>query len=266
MKKKPFYKLISIILFVIVNFILIQYGKSTGYYNYDEEYNQASHADSVKKVYFPLVCMYNYLYQTSINTLGGDWDFIYPAGEGVTFNKCMEFEISTSSDNLIGLIQNNLYDCINECNWFLEKDDTWNLSISSDSMNCYKGTIHFARALTYYHLLRSFGGVYPAKDFNAPGVPMPGISGEIQDTVICIFVEGDTSKCLSTYLDTANVQQVYDYIIADLDTASNYLPIQWDTSNTGIGNSAITGSRAPPHRRTRRTCTMRPGNISCSLR
>ncbi|MBN1414896.1 MAG: RagB/SusD family nutrient uptake outer membrane protein [Bacteroidales bacterium] len=121
-----------------------------------------------------------------------DWDMELNA---------LEYFGHYAASSTILSIWSGCYQSVSISNLFLS--DTQN---SSDiSINAYKGQVYFYRALSYFTLIKYFGEYYPYEDFNAPGVPI---------------LSGDETQPNTR----ASVQEVYDRIIHDLDSATIFLP------------------------------------------
>jgi hypothetical protein len=95
------------------------------------------------------------------------------------------------------------YGAINLSNQYLN-EVSGNPDIDA-AKNIYKGQVYFYRALSYFTLVRLYGRFYPDKDLTALGVPI--ISGNSFSDI-----------------QRATVQEVYNYIINDLDSAASLLP------------------------------------------
>ncbi len=96
----------------------------------------------------------------------------------------------------------NTYNIIFRANAVLDKIDT-PTNYTGTQKNQYEGEARFMRALSYFELVRSFGGV-------------PKI-----DRVISVQESRATGR--------ATEQEIYDFIIADLKTAIEKLPVQSGT-------------------------------------
>jgi starch-binding outer membrane protein, SusD/RagB family len=117
----------------------------------------------------------------------------------IEYNEFSAF-ILTPTTSFLDILWTYRYKSIQLCNLFLEKTK----DIDNAEMNRYKGKVHFYRAFAYYNLIRNFGNFYPEKDMSSAGVPI---------------ISNDQSQAVR-----ASSQEVYNYIIADLDSAYDLLP------------------------------------------
>src|SRR5690554_6883313 len=65
--------------------------------------------------------------------------------------------VEATSGGLVGNIYSSCYQGISSCNFFLENVDK--APVSEEKLNRYKGEVHFLRALFYFTLSESYGGV-----------------------------------------------------------------------------------------------------------
>jgi starch-binding outer membrane protein, SusD/RagB family len=107
-------------------------------------------------------------------------------------------------------IINNAYTRIRECNNLLTDIDVKGASLDKTFRDRAKGQMYYLRAIQYFDLMRTYGGV-------------PVIT-----TVMQPSINDETIK-----LPRAKVSEVVAQIIADLDLAASLLPGDWDSANYG---------------------------------
>lgn len=107
-------------------------------------------------------------------------------------------------------IINNAYTRIRECNNLLEDIDVKGASLDKTFRDRAKGQMYYLRAIQYFDLMRTYGGV------------------PIVTTVEDPSVDNESIK-----LPRAKVSEVVDQIIKDLDMAASLLPGDWDSANYG---------------------------------
>lgn len=93
------------------------------------------------------------------------------------------------------------YSWIRKQNYFFDKIDNTSVDISEDKKNALKGEMYFFRALTYFRMVRTKGGVPIIKDVMNPYLPVENLFVERNSTLEC-----------------------FDYIISNLDSAIVLLP------------------------------------------
>jgi len=102
---------------------------------------------------------------------------------------------------------NNPYTRIRNCNFLLEKINTVGQSLSLDFRNKAKGQMFFLRALQYYDLMRTYGGV--------PIVTATQTASATDETI---------------KLPRATIAETVVQISKDLDSAAVLLPAKWNES------------------------------------
>lgn len=107
-------------------------------------------------------------------------------------------------------IDNVPYNRIRDCNAMLENLDVLGANLQQQFRDRIKGQLYYLRALQYYDLMRTFGGV-----------------------PIVTKVQIATNTDESIKIPRATVTQVVDQIVADLDQAAALLPSTWDAANYG---------------------------------
>lgn len=120
---------------------------------------------------------------------------------------------ATSSD--YGDNWSDLYALIRECNYFLQKIDTYKNNFSGSSINQWKGEVYCIRAFTYYALAKRYGGV------------------PIVTTVLDPF---STSKTNIINVPRFSEEATWNQVASDFDQAINLLP---ETSQRGRVNKYI---------------------------
>ncbi|MBA0882139.1 RagB/SusD family nutrient uptake outer membrane protein [Flavobacterium undicola] len=107
-------------------------------------------------------------------------------------------------------ISNVPYNRIRDCNEMLEKLDVLGANLSQVFRDRIKGQVYYLRALQYYDLMRTYGGV---------------------PIVTTVQVASATDESIK--LPRASITEVVNQIVADLDKAATLLPGQWDAANYG---------------------------------
>ncbi len=107
-------------------------------------------------------------------------------------------------------IKNNPYTRIRDCNELIEDIDVRGASLDEDYRNHAKGQMYYLRAIQYFDLMRTYGGV-----------------------PIVLTVENASSTDESIKHPRASVSELVDQIVADLDEAASLLPENWDASDYG---------------------------------
>lgn len=102
------------------------------------------------------------------------------------------------------------YNRIRDCNGMLEKLDVLGANLSQVFRDRIKGQLYYLRALQYYDLMRTYGGV---------------------PIVTTVQVANSTDE--STKIPRASVTEVVKQVVADLDLAATLLPPNWDAANYG---------------------------------
>ena len=107
-------------------------------------------------------------------------------------------------------IVNNAYTRIRECNNLLEDIDVKGASLDKTFRDQAKGQMYYLRALQYFDLMRTYGGV-------------PIITSVMQPSV-----DDESIK-----LPRAKVSEVVAQIVKDFDMAASLLPGDWNSANYG---------------------------------
>ena len=107
-------------------------------------------------------------------------------------------------------IVNNAYTRIRECNNLLEDIDVKGASLDQTFRDQAKGQMYYLRALQYFDLMRTYGGVPIVTTVMQPSVDDPAIK-----------------------LPRAKVSEVVAQIIKDFDMAASLLPRDWNSANYG---------------------------------
>jgi hypothetical protein len=148
---------------------------------------------------------------TDLNTklteeLGGTQDLINPSKSFINAadgNGYYGLKIGTS-------VNNTAYNRIRECNNFLEDVDVKGATLDKTFRDQAKGQMYYLRAMQYFDLMRTFGGV--------PIVTTAQIASSIDPTI---------------KLPRAKVSEVVAQIVKDLDLAATLLPPTWNDANYG---------------------------------
>ncbi|WP_281337056.1 RagB/SusD family nutrient uptake outer membrane protein [Flavobacterium eburneipallidum] len=107
-------------------------------------------------------------------------------------------------------LRNEPYTRIKDCNFLLEKLDVVGAALPQAFRNAIKGQVYYLRALQYFDLMRTYGGV-------------PIVTNSQQAS--------PTDESIKTPRGT--VTEVVNQIVADLDLAATLLPPNWDAANYG---------------------------------
>lgn len=107
-------------------------------------------------------------------------------------------------------IVNNAYTRIRECNNLLEDIDVKGANLDKTFRDQAKGQMYYLRALQYFDLMRTYGGV-------------PIITSVMQPSV-----DDESIK-----LPRAKVSEVVAQIVKDFDMAASLLPGDWNSANYG---------------------------------
>ncbi|MDA6068285.1 RagB/SusD family nutrient uptake outer membrane protein [Flavobacterium sp. AC] len=140
--------------------------------------------------------------------LGGTQDYINP-------NKTLinAADASAYYGAKIGTgITNSPYNRIRECNNLLEDIDVKGATLDKTFRDQAKGQMYYLRALQYFDLMRTYGGVPLVTTVQAAAADNP----EIQ-------------------LPRAKVSEVVDQIVKDFDMAASLLPGTWASASTNYG-------------------------------
>ncbi|KOP38387.1 RagB/SusD family nutrient uptake outer membrane protein [Flavobacterium sp. WLB] len=108
-----------------------------------------------------------------------------------------------------GLV-NNAYTRIRECNNLIEDIDVKGASLDKTFRDQAKGQMYYMRAIQYFDLMRTYGGV-----------------------PIVTKVMNPSTDDESIKLPRAKVSEVVAQIVADLDMAASLLPGDWNSANYG---------------------------------
>lgn len=109
-----------------------------------------------------------------------------------------------------GSVKNEPYDRIRDINSFLANIDVKGASLDLNFRNQAKGQMYYLRAIQYFDLMRTYGGV-----------------------PIVLTVENASSTDESTKIPRASVAEVVAQVVKDLDLAASLLPPNWDAANYG---------------------------------
>ncbi|WP_238929380.1 RagB/SusD family nutrient uptake outer membrane protein [Flavobacterium pokkalii] len=107
-------------------------------------------------------------------------------------------------------LDNVPYTRIRDCNGMLENIDVLGANLSQDFRDKIKGQLYYLRAIQYYDLMRTYGGV-----------------------PIVLTVQNASNDDPSIQLPRASVTEVVNQIVSDLDMAATLLPPNWDSANYG---------------------------------
>tara|TARA_R110002050_G_scaffold53118_2_gene120876 strand:- start:139336 stop:141285 length:1950 start_codon:yes stop_codon:yes gene_type:complete len=107
-------------------------------------------------------------------------------------------------------VKNEPYHRIRDCNTLLEEIDVKGASLDETYRSQAKGQMYYLRAIQYFDLMRTYGGV-----------------------PIVTTVENATSTNPETQLPRASVTELVEQIVSDLDTAAGLLPATWGAENYG---------------------------------
>ncbi|WP_215223977.1 RagB/SusD family nutrient uptake outer membrane protein [Echinicola shivajiensis] len=141
-------------------------------------------------------------------------DFKYYYASGFNFNGTQYKQFSCLTGEAIGRdtpgaesegfsYWDEAYSQIRDINMLIEKLPEYASSLSTSDVDTYLGEAHFARAYTYFALVKRYGGV-PLID-------------AIIDYPASVSMEG-------THLYRASEEAIWDFIAADLDYAIEHLP------------------------------------------
>lgn len=140
--------------------------------------------------------------------LGGTQDYINP-------NKTLinAADASAYYGAKIGTgITNSPYNRIRECNNLLEDIDVKGASLDKTFRDQAKGQMYYLRALQYFDLMRTYGGVPIVTTVQAAAADNPAIQ-----------------------LPRAKVSEVVDQIVKDFDMAASLLPGTWASAGSNYG-------------------------------
>lgn len=107
-------------------------------------------------------------------------------------------------------VVNNPYNRIRECNNLLEDIDVKGANLDKTFRDQAKGQMYYMRAMQYFDLMRTYGGVPIVTSVQTPSVDDPLIK-----------------------LPRAKVSEVVAQIVKDLDMAASLLPGDWNSANYG---------------------------------
>jgi hypothetical protein len=139
--------------------------------------------------------------------IGGTRNLINPNIEYTNANDVPTGYYGTKLENKV---KNEPYHRIRDCNSLLENIDSKGSVLSQEYRNRAKGQMYYLRAIQYFDLMRTYGGV-----------------------PIVTTVQNASSTDESVQLPRATVAQVVDQIVKDLDMAATLLPGNWDAANYG---------------------------------
>ena len=138
--------------------------------------------------------------------VGGISNFINP---NVTFTNASD-ALGYYGNVLKDGLDNVPYTRIRDCNAMLENIDVLGANLLQDFRDKIKGQLYYLRAIQYYDLMRTYGGV-----------------------PIVLTVQNATNDDPSIQLPRASVTEVVNQIVADLDKAAELLPPNWDSADYG---------------------------------
>lgn len=144
-------------------------------------------------------CFYLFGEMRSDNTA-----FTWLPGNSFETSSINDFLMTSANPN-VQTMWNDTYNCILRCNIVL--DHIANIEMDQNRKDQFTGEVSFIRGLTYFYLVRVFGGV-----------PL---------------VEKQITVPESYQLGRASVQDVYALIIKDLQTAENDLPASYEALEVG---------------------------------
>lgn len=107
-------------------------------------------------------------------------------------------------------VKNEPYHRIRDCNALLESIDTKGANLDQTYRDRAKGQMYYLRAIQYFDLMRTYGGV-----------------------PIVTTLQNASSTDVSIQLPRASVGEVVAQIVKDLDMAATLLPDQWNAANYG---------------------------------
>ena len=135
-------------------------------------------------------------------------------------------QLATDADtyygNSVGTgVTNNPYTRIRFANFLLEKIETVGQVLPEEFRKTSRGQMYFLRALQYYDLVRTYGGV-----------------------PIVTTVQNASSTDESIRVPRAKSSEVFTQIVKDLDSAANLLPMIWSAPTTNYGRLTAAGALA----------------------
>jgi starch-binding outer membrane protein, SusD/RagB family len=107
-------------------------------------------------------------------------------------------------------VKNEPYHRIRDCNSLLENIDSKGANLDATYRDHAKGQMYYLRAIQYFDLMRTYGGV-----------------------PIVTSLQNASSTDPSIQLPRASVKEVVAQIVKDLDMAASLLPGKWDAANYG---------------------------------
>ncbi len=139
--------------------------------------------------------------------IGGVQNLINP---NITYSTADDVPSGYYGTKLENKVKNEPYHRIRDINTFLEEIDVKGAGLSQEYRNGAKGQMYYLRAIQYFDLMRTYGGV-----------------------PLVTTVQNASSTDPATQLPRASVSEVVAQIVADLDKAAELLPGQWDAANYG---------------------------------
>ncbi|TDD97806.1 RagB/SusD family nutrient uptake outer membrane protein [Flavobacterium cellulosilyticum] len=139
--------------------------------------------------------------------IGGTQNLINP---NISYTNATDVPTGYYGTKLENKVKNEPYHRIRDCNTLLEDIDSKGSTLDQVYRNRAKGQMYYLRAIQYFDLMRTYGGV-----------------------PIVTTVEAASSTDISTQLPRASVTEVVAQIVKDLDMAASLLPGQWDAPNYG---------------------------------
>lgn len=131
-----------------------------------------------------------------------------------------QWNFNSASPELVS-VYNGLYNIVARCNFFLDYKEQVeaNLTTEADKTNFEKrlGEVHFARAMAYADLIRTFCEAYNSTNADTPdmGISLPTTYAEAVQMV-----------------KRSTLRESYTQILADLDKAEEYLPAERTAADT----------------------------------
>jgi hypothetical protein len=139
--------------------------------------------------------------------IGGTQNLINP---NVNYTNATDVPTGYYGTKLENKVKNEPYHRIRDCNNLLENIDSKGVNLTQEYRNHAKGQMYYLRALQYFDLMRTYGGV-----------------------PIVTTVENATSTDESIQHPRASVTEVVAQIVKDLDMAASLLPGTWGSSDYG---------------------------------
>lgn len=141
-------------------------------------------------------------------------------------NPNKNLQLATDADNyygpqINGSVANTPYTRIRFCNLLLQQIDVYGKDLSQTFKNTARGQMYYLRALQYFYLVRTYGGV---------------------PIVLTVQDASATNEAIRTPRSSAS--DVFKQIAADFDTAATLLPAVWTSSTTNYGRATSVAALA----------------------